>query len=469
MALSISPEIQKFDLSQIRDISLDSRQVRAGSLFVALPGTRVDGAQFAHEAAHRGAAAILIDAQTPLDLIPKGPQILKSSIPARDAAHLARRFFGPVPARSAAVTGTNGKTSVTWFARHLLECAEKKTACVGTLGLMPPSLGALPALTSPDPISLHRALGHAAQMGFDHLVLEASSHGLEQHRLDGLLLDVVAFTNLSQDHLDYHGTLAEYRQAKLRLLDLRKPSGIVLTNADDPSFSSLAGWRYGFSGVEGKILNIAPTPNGIHLKTPEFDLELPLIGGFQGHNLVCAWLMTRALGHETAEHLGQIPSVPGRMETVAQRADGGLAIVDYAHTPDALATALRALRAHTPGRLICVFGAGGNRDQGKRALMGQVANDLADVAIITDDNPRFEDPRKIRAAILAACPTGLEIGDRQAAIAAALEQARPGDLILIAGKGHEGGQTRGTTTRPFDDRDVTAQLAQQTSAWIPVR
>lgn len=449
----------------IRHVTLDSRQVRAGSLFLALPGTRVDGAAFAKDAAEQGAAAILLDAKTDPALIPSGPEILLSDNPAADAARLCAEFFSPGPSKIAGVTGTNGKTSVTWFARQLLALAGKNAVSAGTLGLMPPSLGSLPALTSPDPVSLHGALQHAAGKGFDHLVLEASSHGLDQHRLDGLRFDVAAFTNLSQDHLDYHPDMAAYRTAKLRLLELKKADGITITNADDSAFGDFKGWSYGHRGKEGKILTAEPTSNGIHLKTEEFDLELPLIGTFQGHNLVCAWLIARALGAETADHLKQVTSVPGRMETVAQHRDGGLALIDYAHTPDALITALNALRPHTPGRLICVFGAGGNRDQGKRPLMGKAAHDLADIAIITDDNPRFEDPALIRTAIAEACPDGIEIGDRRAAIAEALSLAKGGDLVLIAGKGHESGQTQGSTTRPFDDRDITRELASQSQSW----
>ena len=460
----------------VTDITLDSRQVRAGSLFIALPGSRVDGAAYAREAAEKGAAAILLSADTPDELIPTGPQILKSQTPHADAARLAAAFFAPGPDKSAAVTGTNGKTSVTWFARQMLEMAGKKAVSVGTLGLMPDSLGALPSLTSPDPVSLHRTLHHARGQGYDHLVIEASSHGLDQHRLDGLALDVMAFTNLTQDHLDYHKSMDAYRQAKLRLLTLAAARGQVITNADDPSFSDLSSglgsglrvWSYGGSGEEGKILTAAPTTTGLHLVTPDFDHEVPFIGGFQGHNLVCAWLMARALGVEAGDFLPELTAVPGRMQAVAKRQDGGLALIDYAHTPDALASALKAARAHTPARVICVLGAGGNRDQGKRPLMGQAAATLADICIVSDDNPRFEDPASIRGHILAACPDGIEIADRRAAIAHALDMAGAGDLVLIAGKGHESGQTTGSTTRPFDDRDVTRDLAGQTSVWTPL-
>jgi len=457
------------DWARISDITLDSRQVRAGSLFLALPGTRVDGAQFAREAAEKGASAILMDAGSDPALIPEGPQILLSATPLATAAQLAASFFSPGPTHIAGVTGTNGKTSVAWFARNLLEAAGLPAVSAGTLGLMPSSLGALPSLTSPDPVSLHRSLHHARAKGYDHLVLEASSHGLDQHRLDGLGFDVAAFTNLSQDHLDYHPDMAAYHAAKLRLLELQKPGGICITNADDASFGDLPGWSYGFAGKQGRIERAEPTANGIHLTTDEFDLELPLIGTFQGHNLVCAWLVARALGADLrAEHLSQLSAVPGRMQPVAQRRNGGLALVDYAHTPDALATALTALRPHTTGRLICVFGAGGNRDQGKRPLMGQAVAQLADLAIVTDDNPRFEDPALIRQAILTACPDAQEMGDRRVAIGAALEAAQPGDMVLIAGKGHESGQTSGSTTRPFDDRDVTRELAAQSDAWAPL-
>ena len=454
-----------FDLSNVQTITLDSRQVGPGALFLALPGTRVDGAQFAKEAAERGAAAILLADDTPAHQIPDGPQIIKSANPMQDAALICAQFYAPGPTHVAGVTGTNGKTSVAWFARQLIELAGTPAVSAGTLGLIPESLGTLPALTSPDAVSLHRALAHAKGKGYDHLVIEASSHGLDQHRLDGLAFDVAAFTNLSQDHLDYHANMDEYRAAKLRLRDLLKPGGVSITNADDAAFGDLPGWSYGRNGKEGRILRAEPTGHGLALQTEAFEIELPLIGAFQGHNILCAWLMARALGLETADHLAQISNVPGRMETVAQRDSGGLAVVDYAHTPDALETALKSLRPHTKGRLICVFGAGGNRDAGKRPLMGQAAADFADLAIITDDNPRNEAPETIRAAIAAACPDAEIIGDREQAIERALTLAVPGDMVLIAGKGHESGQTVGTTTRPFDDRDVTRALAEASSTW----
>ena len=450
---------------RIRDVTLDSRQVREGTLFLALPGRRVDGAAFAKDAAKQGATAILLDAKTDARLIPYGPEILLSDTPAADAARLCAAFFAPSPAKVAGVTGSNGKTSVTWFARQLMELAGKDAVSAGTLGLIPLGLGTLPDLTSPDPVSLHRAIKGAANKGFDYLVLEASSHGLDQHRLDGLRFDVTAFTNLSQDHLDYHGDMAAYRAAKLRLLALQQPKGITIANADDAAFGGLDGWSYGQKGKEGRILIAEPTSNGLHLKTQDFDLELPLIGTFQGHNLICAWLIARALEVEAADHLAQVTVVPGRMEPVAQHKWGGLVLVDYAHTPGALISALTALRPHTIGRLICVFGAGGNRDRTKRPLMGKAAHKLADLNIITDDNPRFEDPALIRSTLVKACPDGIEIGDRRTAIAEALSSARGGDLVLIAGKGHEIGQTQGSTTRPFDDRDVVRELANQSQSW----
>ena len=464
------PRNPGLDWRQVQHITLDSREVVPGSLFLALPGTQVDGARFAHQAAARGATAILLDADTPTGLIPQGPQILLSKTPLADGAALAAQFFAAAPDCAGAVTGTNGKTSVTWFAQHLLEAAQKPTVSLGTLGLRPAHLGSLPALTSPDPVSLHRSLKTACDQGFTHLVMEASSHGLDQHRLDGLRFDALAFTNLTQDHLDYHGDMEAYARAKLRLLDLKKPGGQTIANADDPVFgkliaSDLAGWSYGHQGKEGRILTLKPTSRGLHLKTADFDLELPLIGEFQASNLLCAWLMTRALGAETAEYLPRVQAIPGRMQAVAQHIHGGLVIVDYAHTPNALETVLSAARAHTPGKLFCVFGAGGNRDQAKRPLMGEAAHRLADHCLITDDNPRNEDPADIRRQIAAACPKALQIGDRESAIASALEQAGAGDLILIAGKGHETGQIIGEQSLAFDDREVARRLAQQTSHW----
>ena len=456
-----------FDLSGVEAITLDSRQVGPGSLFLALPGTRVNGAQFAREAAEKGAAAILLAADTDPELIPEGPRIFPSAQPLRDAARICAQFYTPAPTHVAGVTGTNGKTSVAWFARQLLNLNGTPAVSTGTLGLIPESLGSLPALTSPDAVSLHKALHHAKAKGFDHLVMEASSHGLDQHRLDGLSFDVAAFTNLSQDHLDYHGTMAAYKAAKLRLLTLKKREGTTITNADDAAFGDVPGWSYGWHGKEARIRRAEPTGHGLALKTDAFEVELPLIGAFQGHNMVCAWLIARALGIETADQITQVSAVPGRMEPVALRNGGGMAIVDYAHTPHALEIALKSLRPHTKGRLICVFGAGGNRDQAKRPLMGRAVADHADLALITDDNPRHEDPARIRAAIAAACPEAEIIGDRQQAIERALELAEPGDSVLIAGKGHESGQTLGASTRPFDDRLVTRALATASSTWRP--
>ncbi len=465
----IALELSKADLRHVKDLTLDSRQVRPGSLFMALPGTQVDGSAYAKEAAEKGAVALLISRDTdPKRLpaeFPHGPKIYRSAEPRRDAARIAAQFYPLAPRTCGAVTGTNGKTSVVWFARQLLQAAGVKTASIGTLGLWPEALGSLPTLTSPDPISLHKTLQNAAQNGFDHLLIEASSHGLDQHRLDGLRFAAAAFTNLSRDHLDYHKTPAAYRAAKLRLADLRSPKGRIITNADDPAFAGLAGWSYGYAGRDGRLLSAQATPNGLRVKTEEFDLELPLIGPFQAHNLLCAWLMTRAMGTETDAFLDQITAVPGRMEVVAHHRAGGAILVDYAHTPAALDQAMRAARAHTLGRLICVFGAGGDRDQGKRPLMGRVAYKGADQAIVTDDNPRHEPPARIREAILASCPGALQVGDRRAAIAAAIEMARPGDLLLIAGKGHETGQDLGATKLAFNDKRVAQELAAQTQNW----
>lgn len=461
--------ISDLDLSSITNLSLDSRTVRAGDLFLGLPGSRLNGAVFANEAADKGASALLVEADTDPRLLPaeypNGPKIYRSHQPLIDAAIIASIFYGSMPSTCSAVTGTNGKTSVAWFHRLLMDAAGKPTVSFGTLGVHPPHLGPVPSLTSPDPVSLHRALKAAHNEGYEHVVIEASSHGLDQHRLAGLDFDAVAFTNFSQDHLDYHETMDSYRDAKLKLLSLKKIHGQVITNADDPTFSTLEGWSYGFSGRDARILRVTPTSTGIHLRTDEVNIEMPLIGSFQAHNVLCAWLMTRATGTQTKSYLETLSAVPGRMEAVAKHEHGGLILVDYAHTHDALASALRAARDHTQARVICVFGAGGNRDKGKRALMGNVAKKLADLVFITDDNPRFEKPELIRETILSACPHAIEIADRRKAIASAIAEARAGDIVLIAGKGHETGQTIGSTTRPFDDRKIAREIANQSSAW----
>ncbi|TMK31406.1 MAG: UDP-N-acetylmuramoyl-L-alanyl-D-glutamate--2,6-diaminopimelate ligase [Alphaproteobacteria bacterium] len=411
-------------------ITADSRQVKAGYLFAALRGTQRDGRAFATEAAAKGAAAILTDDADALPLDPdmrRRVAIIADPNPQRRLALLAARFYGRQPRTVAAVTGTNGKTSVAHFTREIWSSLGHPAASLGTLGLVLPSGRRPGALTTPDPIALHRDLAELATQGIEHAAIEASSHGLAQYRLDGVAVSAAAFTNLTRDHLDYHGDMASYRAAKQRLFrDLLRPDGDAIINADSPEFDALAvlcrdrGHRvigYGSAAsAELSLLDRVPTRDGQQLRLSVF------------------------------------------MQRVGETATGAPVFVDYAHTPDALATVLSALRPHAEGRLAVVFGAGGDRDRGKRPQMGQVASELADLVYVTDDNPRSEPPQEIRRAILAAAPNAVEIGDRREAITAAIAELRRGDILVIAGKGHETGQIIGNTTLPFDDAAVAHEI-----------
>jgi UDP-N-acetylmuramoyl-L-alanyl-D-glutamate--2,6-diaminopimelate ligase len=375
-----------------------------------------------------------------------------------------------------AVTGTNGKTSTADFLRQIWTLAGAKAASLGTLGLIAPGFDAGPGLTTPDPVALAATLRRLARAGVQHAAMEASSHGLDQFRLDGVRLAAGAFTNLTRDHLDYHGSLEVYRAAKLRLFAELLPEGapVVFSTALDVESRAALGeiarrrrlalHSVGEDGAAIRLLRTIPRPAGQVLDLVahgvRHEIEIALPGRFQADNALVAAMLAEATG--TSGALATLPGlvgVRGRME-LAARLDGGAAVyVDYAHTPDALERLLTALRPHTAGRLLVVFGAGGDRDRGKRPLMGQAAARLADIAIVTDDNPRTEDAAAIRAEVLAGCPDAIEIGDRRAAIAAGLAGLRAGDVLVVAGKGHEQGQTIGTTTIPFDDVAMVRALA----------
>jgi len=455
---------------EVTGLTADSRRVVPGDLFAALPGSRADGRAFIGEALARGAAAVLAPEGTSLPPCERPVALLTDPEPRRRLALLAAAFHGAQPRRVAAVTGTNGKTSVATFTRQLWEALGHRAASLGTLGLEPERPGAPKALTTPDPVELARVLAELAGDGFDHLVMEASSHGLDQFRLDGVRLQAAAFTNLSRDHLDYHGSMEAYLAAKRRLFEvLLPPGGTAVLNADAPEFEILAkacrarGQRvlgYGRGGRELKLLELVPEDAHLVLAVEVFGrpsrLALPVAGTFQGLNALAALGLVLAEEVEPAaalDALTRIHGVPGRVEPVGATPAGGRVFVDYAHTPDALETVLRALRPHARGRLLVVFGAGGDRDPGKRPLMGAAAAALADIAIVTDDNPRSEDPAAIRAQVLAAAPGALEIGDRRAAIEEAVRLLREGDLLVVAGKGHESGQIVADRVLPFDDRE----------------
>jgi len=454
---------------EIRGLTSDSRDVKPGYLFAALSGARESGRRYLADALARGAAAVLTD-EAPLDE-PVAVPVIADRNPRRRLARMAARFYAPQPSTIAAVTGTNGKTSVAVFTRQIWAAQGLKAASIGTIGLVAPNVTRPGALTTPDPVKLHEILHDLVRGGVEHVALEASSHGLDQFRLDGVTLAAAAFTNLTRDHLDYHGDMAHYFAAKQRLFaELLPASGSAVINVDDKSGRTLAGIAkvrgqrvitYGTApDAELRLIAATPTARGLAVEiaiagTQQRQLELPLLGMFQAMNALAAVGLAIATGtpaNAALEVLPRVEGVPGRMELAATHPAGAPLIVDYAHTPDALETALKALRPHTAKRLIVVFGCGGDRDAGKRPQMGAIAARLADIAIVTDDNPRSEEPAAIRRAILAACPGGREIGDRRAAIRAAAKLLEAADVLLIAGKGHESGQIVGTRTLPFDDR-----------------
>lgn len=463
----------------ITAITADSREAAPGVLFAALPGAKTDGRRFIPSVIAAGAAAILAPADTP-DIEQANVALVKSADARRTLSLLAAAFVGPQPDHQVAVTGTNGKTSTVDFLRQLWIASERSAASLGTLGLKAPVTlpFEIPSLTTPDPVTLARGLAALRTSGVTDVAMEASSHGLDQRRLDGVRLSAAGFTNLTRDHLDYHGDLAAYRAAKLRLFDTLLPEGAVAAANADMDGETLDAIRdiakrrglvlrlVGENGDTLRLLKQESLPEGQRLRVSAFgrdhDIILSLPGRFQADNvLLAATLAARdEAGVETAlAHAQQLRGVRGRMERAALLGNGAAVYVDYAHTPDALARALTSLRPHARGRLLVAFGAGGDRDRGKRPLMAREAAANADVVIVTDDNPRSENPADIRRDVLAGAPDALEIGDRAKAIAAGLDMLRPGDVLLVAGKGHEQGQTIGGVVHPFDDVSVIRELA----------
>ncbi len=458
---------------RITDITSDSREVRPGALFVAMSGTKADGAQYVPEAIRKGAAALLLADSARVDMAASVPVVRVGDVRAAISA-LAAAMYPSQPPTIFAVTGTDGKTSSADFTRQLAELSGYKAASIGTLGLRSPVAAVnekFPAInTSPEPVLLHRTLSALCDAGVTHVAIEASSHGLDQKRLDGLKLTAAAFTNLTRDHLDYHGTVEEYARAKQRLFtDLLPEDGIAVLNRDDAQYDALAkictarGITLVSFGTHKKadyrIDGITPHAQGfdatVSIHGKSHALKLPFYGAFQLSNMLTAAAMLSASGADIGKLLtlfAKLKGVPGRLEKVAER-KGAPIFVDYAHTPAALQNILKVLRAHTSQKLHVVFGCGGDRDQGKRSEMGAVATQHADVVYVTDDNPRSEDPASIRAAILAAAKGAKEIPDRAAAIRAAMQQLSAGDVLVIAGKGHETTQTIGTQAIHFSDQE----------------
>jgi UDP-N-acetylmuramoyl-L-alanyl-D-glutamate--2,6-diaminopimelate ligase len=455
---------------EVSGLTMDSRKVGRGDVFVAVPGTKADGLEFAAQAAAAGAAAI-VGERMPRSL-PGGAVFVKVGIARRALALAAARFYPRQPATIAAVTGTSGKTSVAAFARQIWAALGHQAASVGTIGVVTPKREVYGSLTTPDPVALHRTLSELASEGVTHLAIEASSHGLDQQRLDGVRVAAGGFTNLSRDHLDYHPSIEAYLAAKLRLFEaLVVDGGWAVIGADhEHSGTVVAAARK--RGL--KLMTVGRKGDGIRLldssienftqaMTVEYagkryQVKLPLVGGFQIENaLVAAGLAiaTGGLADRVFAALASLKGAKGRLDLVGHR-NGAPVFVDYAHKPDALEKAIEALRPYAKRDLVVVFGCGGDRDKGKRPLMGAIAAKDADRVIVTDDNPRSENPASIRAAIMAGAsdaPNLREIGDRREAIRSAVAALGPGDVLLIAGKGHETGQIVGSITLPFSDHD----------------
>jgi UDP-N-acetylmuramoyl-L-alanyl-D-glutamate--2,6-diaminopimelate ligase len=461
----------RFAALEVAGVSEDSRDVKPGDLFVAVPGTKDDGLRFVGQALAAGAVAIMAE-RVPETALPEGVAFIRVGDAHRALALAAAKFFSRQPRVIAAVTGTSGKTSVAAFTRQIWAALGEPAASIGTVGLVTPTREVYGSLTTPEPVELHRTLDELAGEGVTHLAIEASSHGLDQRRLDGVRVVAGGFTNLSRDHLDYHPTLEAYLAAKLRLFtDLIAPGGAAVVLADHEQADAVVaaarqrGLRLLTVGRRGDGIRLIETAIEGFAQTlrvafggTEHHVRLPLPGAFQVENALVATGLAIATGSEpkaTFAALAQLKGAKGRLELVGER-NGAPIFVDYAHKPDALAKALEALRPYVTGRLTVVFGCGGDRDAGKRPMMGAIAAENADRVVVTDDNPRSEQPAAIRAAILAGSPGAIEIGDRRAAIESSIAQLRRGDVLLIAGKGHETGQIVGKQVLPFSDHEAVA-------------
>ncbi|MDE5455018.1 UDP-N-acetylmuramoyl-L-alanyl-D-glutamate--2,6-diaminopimelate ligase [Bradyrhizobium sp. CSA112] len=468
---AIEPQAEAVD---VKGLSVDSRAVKPGDLFFALAGSKTDGSRFIDAAINAGAVAVAGDRASPDRRVP----FIVTLNSRRALALAAARFYPRQPATIAAVTGTSGKTSVAAFTRQIWERLGHASASIGTIGLVSPKRTVYGSLTTPDPIALHRQLDEIAGEGVTHLAFEASSHGLDQFRLDGVRIAAGGFTNLTRDHMDYHPDVAHYLAAKLRLFrDLVAPGGVAVISADhdcSPEVIDAArlrslriidvgrnadgegeGIRLVGAMVEGYAQNLALAHRG-----RSYTVKLPLVGEFQIENALVAAGLAIGTGSEPAEvfaTLDHLEGAKGRLERVGEH-NGAPIFVDYAHKPDALAKALQALRPYAKRKLVVIFGAGGDRDAGKRPIMGAIAAENADQVIVTDDNPRSENPEAIRAAILATAKGASDIGDRAEAIRAGISALQPGDALLIAGKGHETGQIVGDKVLPFSDHEAVAAV-----------
>lgn len=455
---------------RITGMTLDSREVKPGYLFAALPGKKVDGRDYIAAAIKAGVVAILAPSGTKIEA--PGVVLVESDNPRLKLSELAAAFYSEQVPNIVAITGTNGKSSVVNFCRQIWQHMGYAGASMGTIGISAPGLEREAKLTTPDIITLHEDVDELARRGVTHLAMEASSMGLHNYRLDGLKLKAAGFLNLTRDHLDDHGTMENYLQAKLRLFTEVLPAdGIAVVNMDMTVADAVQaackarGIRQigvGHKGEEIRLNSCAPSPAGQKMEITVFGahyaFELPLVGVFQAENILTALGLVLAEGIDNKEFhsravnaLKHVTSVRGRLEFAARLPNGAAVYVDYAHSPDGIETMLKAIRPHTPGRLHIVFGCGGDRDRGKRPMMGGLATTLADVVIVTDDNPRTEDAAFVRNEIMQNCPGGTEIAGRREAIRTAVRGLQPGDVLVVAGKGHEQGQIVGKDVLPFDD------------------
>jgi UDP-N-acetylmuramoyl-L-alanyl-D-glutamate--2,6-diaminopimelate ligase len=458
--------------SEVTGFAIDHRNVARGSVFGAFKGAVFNGEDFIGQAVDRGAVAVVAGPEAEVARVP----LLSDPEPRRLFAELAAKFYAPYPDTVVAVTGTNGKTSTVEITRQIWRMLGHRSASIGTLGVTTSDDQVKTGLTTPDIVTFLNNMAGLKRMGMTHVAYEASSHGLDQHRAEGVPLAAAAFTNFSRDHLDYHGTMKEYFEAKMRLFERLLPPGKpAVVWADDPKSeevierASAAGHEMLTVGRKGQAIRLVeqtPTALGQTLMLEHagkaYRLALPLIGAYQASNVLTAAGLVLATGGEwnaTFSAMQRVSPVRGRLERAVISRAGVPVYIDYAHTPDALEAAIAALRAHVEGRLITVFGAGGDRDQGKRPQMGVVASRLSDIVIVTDDNPRSEDPALIRSAIMAGASGAKEVPGRREAIAEAIRIARSGDIVLVAGKGHETGQIVGDRVLPFDDALVARECA----------
>jgi UDP-N-acetylmuramoyl-L-alanyl-D-glutamate--2,6-diaminopimelate ligase len=458
--------------SRVTGFAIDHRKVAPGTVFGAFRGSLFNGEDFIPAAVEAGAVAVVARPEAPVEGAPRIP----ADEPRREFARLAAKFFAPFPKTVVAVTGTNGKTSNVELTRQLWRMAGHHAASIGTLGVTTADDSVTTGLTTPDIVTFLSNMAGLAREGVTHAAFEASSHGLAQYRTEGLPVQAAAFTNFSRDHLDYHLTMEAYFEAKMRLFtEVVAPDGAAIIWMDDPKSDEVLKWAeeralrrltVGTRGETLRLIERVPTQLGqrltVEAEGERHQVNLPLIGAYQAANALTATGLVVATGgglKQTLVNLARVQPVRGRLERAVLTRAGAPVYVDYAHTPDAIEAAVEALRPHARGRLIIVFGAGGDRDVGKRAEMGRVATRMADLVIVTDDNPRSEDPARIRRDILEGAPDAREVPGRREAVAAAVAEAGADDIILLAGKGHEQGQIVGDRILPFDDVTVARECA----------